>query len=334
MPSRLDLNTPARATRSASRNKAPARPSKAVKRPPRGVSKAKGSANRTSRSRVTKATDRKPTSNPRPRSGQARVKKCESPLIKIKNEEGDDDDAKGQGPSQQQHTQGIAGPSYPRPPRAGSWQWVPVGRGLSVREQQGPPPFPQHNQPDAGNVEVTTATPALQELYWQRHYFSFEGIDLSTFLYEYQNIRGRFPLIEWHWFAAIWKGEMNPNDLERMALKDDSLEPSPQFVEDPSERKYRLLLSGFEIYSTVLCQSSPERRLLLHEAFATYRLHLLFLLRTRTLDSVIDYHHLSVGQAMTHGQDHPEHWDMQDGHCRYSVLQRRPDLPRIQRHSK
>ena len=120
---------------------------------------------------------------------------------------------------------------------------------------------------------------------------------------------------------------MDPNDLEKIALIDESFDSSPQFHEDPSERKYRLFPYGFEIYSSVICQFSPERRLPLREAFATYRLHLFLLLGANTLDSVIHYHHLFVGQAMTYGQDHPERWDRDGSHHMYSVLQRRPEIP-------
>ena len=121
--------------------------------------------------------------------------------------------------------------------------------------------------------------------------------------------------------------------MERMALDYHSFGSPPQFVERPSEKEYRLLFSGIEIYSIVVCRLSPERRLPLHEAFADYRLHLLELLKRYTLDSVIHYHHLFVGHAITHGQDHPERWDKNRGDGKYSILQRRPDLPGTQQRS-
>ena len=160
------------------------------------------------------------------------------------------------------------------------------------------------------------------------HGFSFEGIDLGTFLCEYHNIQERLRTIKKHWFAAIWKGEVDAVDLEGMALEHNSFGLAPQFVEDPSEKKYRLLFSGIETYSAVLCHFSPERRLPLQEAFATYRLHLLLLLGTYTLDSVIHYHHIFVNRAMAYGQDHPEHWDIHSGDENYrgTLLRLRPGL--------
>lgn len=199
---------------------------------------------------------------------------------------------------------------------------------LPAHFQEGPPPLPQHNQPDAGNLGVTTATPALQELYWQRQKSSLE-VDFDTFLSEYRNIQTEFFAMGKRWIAAIWQGEMHPTDIERMALDYHSFGSPPQFVERPSETQYRLLFSGIEIYSIVVCRLSLERRLPLHEAVANYRLHLLQLLRRYTIASVIHYHHLFVGQAVTHGQDHSERWEINRGDVKYSILRKRPHLPGI-----
>ena len=158
MPSRSDLTISARATRSASRSQVPTQPSKAVKQQAEPIVKAEGSTNRTPRSRVIKATDRKPSLNPRPRSRQARVKSPESPLIKVKDEEGDDNDAKRAGPPQQQQSQDKAGPSYPLATQLGGWQWLPAGHSLSNNFHQGTLTLPEL-YPGATGIST-----ALQEL--------------------------------------------------------------------------------------------------------------------------------------------------------------------------
>lgn len=110
-----------------------------------------------------------------------------------------------------------------------------------------------------------------------------------------------------------------------MAIGYNTYGARAQGEEDSSERKYRLLFTSIEVYSTILCHFNPVRRLQLYEAFATYRLHLLELLISNTLASVILYHHVFIGRALAYGQDDPDNWAIPVGGRYQNILKPRPE---------
>ena len=337
MPPRADLTVPARSTRSASRGKASAaagQSSRLSKQPARASSTVKGSADRALHGRIGKPTDSRSASGSRSRSRHARIANPR-PAVDLTDFNPDDDDDEEEEHdveetevSQQQQPQGQPMAPPPWTQQAGGWLWMPAGQAPPAQMpfQQAQPSFPQYGQPHAETLGITSESEALNTLYRDRHEVSFEGVSSGTFLSEHRNIRTKFPSIKKHWFAAIWKGDMDHSGLEKMALEYNSYGAAPQGEENASERKYRLLFTGIEIYSIILCHFNPGRRLQLYEAFATYRAHLLELLISCTLDSVTHYHHIFVGRAMAHGQDRPEHWAIHNADRTGSTLRPRPDV--------
>ena len=177
----------------------------------------------------------------------------------------------------------------------------------------------------AAQVRPPIYQPPEPSLWQQRHSQSFLNTSETQLTGVRRKIRLHFRHIEEKHFTSIWKGTFDSKDLNKLA---DSVLPSVGAARSrdvpETEKKYRNLMLGFEVYGKILCFLSPNAANDLQRAFAKFRMRVFQNLARFTLESVQDRQQYFVGLAIQEGQDNPASWNQDDSEWREMVLTDRP----------
>jgi hypothetical protein len=118
-----------------------------------------------------------------------------------------------------------------------------------------------------------------------------------------ESIIATFPYIKKRLIEDVWHNRLSLEGFGELAS-----DPLP-YLDTGELPKIRAMFRGLEVYGRIVCWFANKKVALdLHEAFSSYRLHLLSLLGTYTFESVQAFHHTFVRIRLPLKQDDPTAW--------------------------